>query len=305
MKMIQSLLIALIPAILAALWFFRINALLLIIVSIAAAVASEALWQIATKRPIRVKDLSSLATGLLFGLTLGPSLPLHIAAIGASLSVIAGKLIWGGFGKNVFNPALFGRFIIVLLFPGTMSPYLLPVDMVSTATPLQIFRAEGTTAPILDLLTGNVAGCIGETSVIALLIGFAWLIYKGHANWRIPAAALVSVLVVSLFAGHNPLFHLFSGSLMLGALFMATDPITSPKHDSGRWIFGASIGLIIMAMRFWSVFPEGTTFAILGMNILVPIINARTTSRKKDDPAPVWMKYVHNLFKTNKESESR
>lgn len=284
MKMIQSLLIALIPATIAALWFFRLNALILIIVSIAFAVGAEVLWQLAAKLPLRIKDLSAVATGLLFGLTLGPSLPWYLAALGASLSIIAGKAIWGGFGKNIFNPALFGRFIIVVLFPGTMAPYLTPVDMVTTATPLQLFRSEGFVTSIIDLLTGSVAGCIGETSVIALLIGFAWLVYKRHVNWRIPAAAFISVILISLLAGHNPLFHLFSGSLMIGALFMATDPVTSPKQNLGRWIFGAAVGVIIMLFRFYSVFPEGTTFAILGMNMLVPIINARTTASKKREP---------------------
>ncbi|MCI2426717.1 RnfABCDGE type electron transport complex subunit D [Candidatus Acetothermia bacterium] len=280
MKMIQSLLIALIPATIAALWFFRLNALILISVSIVFAVGAEVLWQLAAKLPIRIRDLSAVSTGLLFGLTLGPSLPWYLAALGASLSIVAGKAIWGGFGKNIFNPALFGRFIIVVLFPGAMAPFLTPVDMVTTATPLQIFRAEGVVTRIFNLFTGNVAGCIGETSVMALALGFAWLVYKGHANWRIPLAAFISVTILSLLAGHNPLFHLFSGSLMLGALFMATDPVTSPKQNSGRWIFGAAIGLIIMVFRFWSPFPEGTMFAILGMNMLVPIINAHTKANK-------------------------
>lgn len=304
MKMIQSLLIALIPATIAALWFFRLNALILIAVSIIFAAGAEVLWQLSAKLPVRIKDLSAVATGLLFGLTLGPSLPWYLAALGASLSVVAGKAIWGGFGKNIFNPALFGRFIIVVLFPGTMGPYLTPVDMVATATPLQVFRSEGVVTPILNLFFGNVAGCIGETSVIALLIGFAWLCYKGHVNWRIPLAAFLSVILISLLAGHNPLFHLFSGSLMLGALFMATDPVTSPKGNTGRWVFGAAIGLVIMLFRFFSVFPEGTTFAILGMNMLVPIINARLTS-KKSESANSWTKYLHGLFKKSDESVNK
>jgi electron transport complex protein RnfD len=305
MKMIQSLLIALIPATIAALWFFRINALILIAVSIIFAVGAEVLWQIAVKQQIKIKDLSAVATGLLFGLTLGPSLPWYLAALGSSLSVVAGKAIWGGFGKNIFNPALFGRFLIVVLFPGTMAPYLTPVDMVATATPLQVFRSEGVASPILNLLLGNVAGCIGETSVIALLIGFAWLVYKGHVNWRIPLAAFISVITLSLLAGHDPLFHLFSGSFMLGALFMATDPVTSPKQNTGRWIFGAAVGLVIMLFRFYSVFPEGTTFAILGMNMLVPIINARFTASKKGESTNTWIKYVRDLFKMSKESVSK
>jgi electron transport complex protein RnfD len=305
MKMIQSLLIALIPATIAALWFFRLNALILIVVSILFAVGAEVLWQFALKLPIRIKDLSAVATGLLFGLTLGPSLPWYLAALGASLSVVAGKAIWGGFGKNIFNPALFGRFIIVVLFPGTMAPYLTPVDMIATATPLQISRSEGDITSVLNLFFGNIAGCIGETSVIALLIGFGWLVYRNHVNWRIPLAAFISVVFIALLAGHDPLFHLFSGSLMLGALFMATDPVTSPKHNSGRWIFGAAIGLIIMVFRFYSTFPEGTTFAILGMNMLVPIINARTTAGKKSESTNVWTKYFSGLFKASKESENK
>lgn len=305
MKMIQSLLIALIPATIAALWFFRLNALVLIVVSIVFAVGAEVLWQKAVKQPMRIKDLSAVATGLLFGLTLGPSLPWYLAALGASLSTIAGKAIWGGFGKNIFNPALFGRFFIVVLFPGTMAPYLTPVDMVATATPLQLFRSEGFVTSILNLLIGNVAGCIGETSVVALLVGFGWLLYKGHVNWRIPFAAFLSVILISLFAGHNPLFHLFSGSFMLGALFMATDPVTSPKQNTGRWIFGAAVGFIIMMFRFYSVFPEGTTFAILGMNMLVPIINARTSAGKKSETANSWLKQIGNLFKKSNESVNK
>jgi electron transport complex protein RnfD len=281
MKMMQGMLIALTPATIAALWFYRLDALLLITVSLIAAVGAEALWQLALKTPLRIKDLSSTVTGLLFGLTLGPSLPLYIAAIGAALAVVAGKLLWGGFGKNAFNPVLFGRLLIVLLFPGAMAPWLTPVDMVTTATPLAVFRAEGTAAPLFDLFIGNVAGCIGETSAIALLLGFGWLAYKGYADWRIPAAALGTVIAISLIAGHDPFFHLLSGSLLLGALFMATDPVTSPRHPIGRLIFGMGIGAIIMAMRFWSAFPEGTTFAILGMNMMVPIINTYTKPQSK------------------------
>jgi len=281
MPMMQGMLIALTPATIAALWFYRVDALFLIVVSLAAAIGVEALWQLALKIPLRINDLSSAVTGLLFGLTLGPSLPLYIAAIGAALAVVAGKLLWGGFGKNAFNPVLFGRLLIVFLFPGAMTPWLTPVDMISAATPLTVFRAEGTTAPLLDLFIGNVAGCIGETSAIALLLGFGWLAYKGYADWRIPAAVLGTVAVISFIAGHNPLFHILSGSLLLGALFMATDPVTSPRHKTGRVIFGIGIGVIIMAMRFWSTFPEGTTFAILGMNMMMPIINMYTKPQSK------------------------
>jgi electron transport complex protein RnfD len=148
--------------------------------------------------------------------------------------------------------------------------------MVATATPLQAFRAGHTVPYLMDLFAGNRAGCIGETSAIALLLGFGWLAYNGWANWRIPGAVLGSVALMALAAGHDPLFHLFSGSVLLGALFMATDPVTSPRYHAGRWIFGVGIGVIIMVMRFWSAFPEGTSFGILAMNMLVPIINVHT-----------------------------
>lgn len=284
MKMMQGMLVALAPATVAALWFYRLPAFFLIAVSVVAAVGSEALWQLATKTPLRVKDLSGLVTGLLFGLTLAPSLPLYIASIGAALAVIAGKLVWGGFGKNVFNPALFGRLLIVMLFPGTMAPWLTPVDMVTTATPLQVWRAEGIAASYWALLTGQRAGCIGETSALALALGFAYLAYKGYANWRIPAASLGTVIVLAVLSGQDPVFHLLAGSLVMGALFMATDPVTSPKYQAGRWIFGIGIGVIIMAMRAWSRFPEGTSFGILAMNLLVPILNAHTKPQPQPQP---------------------
>lgn len=290
MKMMREMLIALAPATLAALWFFRWPALFLIVVSVGAAVASEALWQFARKKPVKIKDLSAVVTGLLFGLSLAPSLPLYIAIIGSVFAVIVGKQLWGGFGKNLFNPALLGRLFIVLAFPGTMRPWLAPVDLTTTATPLQIFRAEGLMAPLMDLFTGQVAGSIGETSVIALLMGFAWLHHKKFANWRIPAGGALAVAAISVVAGHNPVFHLFSGSLLLGLFFMATDPVTSPRTQLGRWAFGAAIGVGIMAMRFFSPLPEGTTFAILGLNAVVPLINRYTLPAKKSAPAEVKAK---------------
>jgi electron transport complex protein RnfD len=282
--MMRDTLLALTPVTIAALWLFRWDALALIVVSVATAVGAEALWQLALKTPLRIKDLSAAVTGLLFGLTLSPSLPLHLAVVGAALAIIAGKLLWGGFGKNVFNPALLGRVLVVLLFPGAMEPWLTPVDAVATATPLQAFRAGYPVPHLFDLFIGNHAGSIGETSAIALLLGFGWLAYKAWANWRIPVAILGTVVIMALAAGHDPLFHLFSGSVLLGALFMATDPVTSPRYNGGRWVFGVSIAVIIMAMRFWGPFPEGTLFGILGMNMLVPLINVHFSPRGQKKP---------------------
>ena len=287
MKTMRGMLLALAPTTLPALWFYRLPALWLIIISVATAVGAEALWQKIYKKPVKTKDLSAVVTGLLFGLSLSPSVPLPVAAAGAVFAIIVGKQIFGGFGKNLFNPALSGRLFVVLAFPGAMRPWLDPVLLTTAATPLQIFRAEGITAPLAALFIGNVPGSIGETSAVALLVGFMWLAYKKYANWRIPTACLLTTVVIALAVGDDPVFHLMSGSLLLGALFMATDPVTSPRTQSGRWLFGAAIGAGTMAMRYWSPLPEGTTFAILAFNAVVPLINRfrvspSSSSRRSD-----------------------
>lgn len=282
MKMMKGMLIALLPATLAALYFFRLEALLLIVVTMAAALATEAAWLYVKTRSVKkLKDGSAAVTGLLLALTLSPSLPFYVAALGAVVGISIGKQVFGGFGKNIFNPALVGRLFIVYAFPGSMSPWLAPVDMVTMATPLQLFRDGEAMAPVLNLFTGNVPGSIGETSALLLLLGAGWLFYKRYANWRVPAGILAAVTVISLLYGQNPLFHLLSGSLLFGALFMATDPITSPKTQTGRWIFGVGIGIGVMAMRFYGWLPEGTTFAILGLNAFVPLLNKYTAPQKK------------------------
>ncbi len=281
MKMMKGMLIALAPVTVFAIYAYRLNAVLLILVSIAAAVGSEALYQYLFKKPVKIKDLSAVVTGLLLALTVSPSLPLYVVATGAVVGIVIGKQVFGGYGKNIFNPALFGRLFIVYAFPGSMSPWLTPIDGLSTATPLQIVRSEGVLTPLGDLFLGTIPGSLGETSALLLLIGGGWLIYKKYANWRIPLSVLVTVVIICLLTGENVLFHLFSGSLILGAFFMATDPVSSAKTQAGRYIFGTGIGLIIMAMRLWGWLPEGTTFAIIGMNLLVPLINRYTRPKPK------------------------
>lgn len=281
MKMMKGMLIALAPAALFAIYSYRLSAVLLIVVSIAAAVGSEALYQYLTKKPVKVKDLSAVVTGLLLALTVSPSLPLYVVAAGSIFGIVVGKQLFGGYGKNLFNPALFGRLFIIYAFPGTMSPWLAPVDLTTTATPLQIIRSEGTLTPLSDLFLGTIPGSLGETSALLLLLGAGYLIYNRFANWRIPVSVIAAVVLVSLLTGQNVLFHLFSGSLIIGAFFMATDPVSSPKTQPGRYIFGFGVGLIIMAMRLWGWLPEGTTFAIIGMNLLVPLINRYTKPKPK------------------------
>lgn len=278
--MMKGMLVALAPAVIWAIYSYRLNAVLLIIVSIATAVGSEALYQYLFKKPLKIKDLSAVVTGLLLALTVSPSLPLYVIAAGSAVGIVIGKQLFGGYGKNLFNPALFGRIFIIYAFPGTMSPWLSPVDAVATATPLQLMRSEGTVTAINALFFGTIPGSIGETSALLLLLGAGWLLYNRYANWRIPLSVLAAVVAVSLLAGQNIAFHLFSGSLILGAFFMATDPVSSPKTQTGRYVFGFGVGLLIMAMRLWGWLPEGTTFAILAMNLLVPLINRLTGPQK-------------------------
>lgn len=273
MKIYRGVLFALIPATILSVYFFREKAILLILVGVSVAVGSEALFQYIFKRRYTFKDGGAVVTGLLLALSVSPSTPLYALAAAAAVGIILGKQAFGGSPKNLFNPALFGRLFLILAFPTAMTPWLKPVEMISTATPLQILRETGETTSLWNLIIGNIGGSIGEVSSLALLMGAAYLIYKRYANWRIPLAVLSTVVVVALLSGQNPLFHLFSGSLILGSFYMATDPVTSPKSNNGRYLFGIGVGIIIMAMRLWGWVPEGTTFAILGMNYLVPFIN--------------------------------
>lgn len=285
LKIFKTLLIALLPATLLAIYFYREKAVFLILVGVITAIASEALFQFIFKRKFTYKDGGAAVTGLLLALSVSPSTPLYVLAIATAVAIILGKQVFGGFPKNLFNPALFGRLFLVLAFPTAMKPWLTPIDMVSAATPLQVFRASGEITPILNLFIGNIGGSIGEVSALAILIGGVYIIREKFANWRIPVGFLSAMAVVAVLMGQNPLFHIFSGSVMLAAFFMATDPATSPKSNEGRWIFAVSIGVLIMAMRLWGWLPEGTTFAILGMNYLVPFINTEMDRLKAERTA--------------------
>lgn len=282
-KIFKSLLIALMPVTLVAIYSFRERALFLIFVGVASAVASEALFQLAFKRKLTYKDGGAIVTGLLLALSVSPSTPWFALAAASAFAIIIGKQVFGGFPKNIFNPALLGRLFMILAFPTSLAPWLTPVDMVSTVTPLRVLRDTGTISVSLwDLFIGNIGGSMGEMSVLAILIGAGYLIYKKHANYRVPAGIVIAMAVSSLVLGQDPLFHLFSGSILFGAFFMATDPATSPKADAGKWFHGIMIGLLVMAIRMWGWVPEGTTFAILGMNYLVPFINTETDRLKAE-----------------------
>ncbi len=286
MKMMYGMLMALTPAALYSVYAYRLRAFLLIVTGIASAMAAEALFQKLTGKKITVKDGSAAVTGLLLALAVSISTPLYALGLSAAFGIIVGKQLFGGVGRNLFNPAIFGRLFYLYAFPDSILPWRTPVDMTTAATPLEILRETGETTAILDMFLGRIPGTIGEISSLLLLLGAAYLIYKKYVRWRIPASILSTVLVLSLIAGQNPLFHFFAGSLILGSFFMATDPMTSPRYPKAQIVFGVGIGLIIMSMRWWGwqtpgvyEFTEGTTFAIIAMNLFVPKLNSWFSSR--------------------------
>lgn len=305
MKMMYGMLMALAPAAIYALYAYRLRALLMMVTGVLSAMVAEAIFQKLTGKKVTVKDGSAAITGLLFALAVSVSTPLYAIALAVSFGIIVGKQLLGGLGKNLFNPMLFGRLFYLFVFPDSILPWrqpadlstplsAMPADLVTRATPLELLREHGNTGavmeemqamgfsgvPLLDMFMGRLPGTIGEISALMILIGASYLLYRGWLRWRIPLAAFSVILVAALLLGHNPLFHFFAGSLMIGAFFMATDPMTSPKYPKGQILFGAGIGLIIMAMRLWGwqtpgqyEFTEGTTFAILLLNLTVPFVD--------------------------------
>lgn len=275
-KMMFGVLVALLPVLAASIYFYRFDAVRLVLLSAGAAVATEAIFQRLRKQPIRIGDGSALVTGFLLGLIVPPTLPSWMVILGAVFAIAIGKQVFGGLGQNPFNPALVGRAILTVSFSTAMTAWTRPFDAITAATPLAIGEAG---ARIPDLFFGSVAGSLGETSALAILLGGIYLFYRGYLDYRVPVGIFASVIAVSLFTGQDVFFHLLSGSLLFGAVFMATDPVTSPITKAGRWIFGISIGLIIMLIRTWGSYPEGVTYAILLMNAVTPLINRWTRPR--------------------------
>jgi len=287
-KIMWSVIIALIPAVICSLYFFGWEALRLITVCVASSLITEAGMNRLKKEVFTIKDGSAAITGLLLALTLPPSFSSSGAIIGSVFAIGVGKHIFGGLGFNIFNPALLGRAFLQASFPVAITTWTNPriVDAVSTATPLGGFKFENLSTPSLDLLLGTTGGCIGETSAIAIFIGGLFLILKKYADWRIPLSYLTTVIIVSTgfylidpSTYGDPVFHLFSGGLMLGAFFMATDMVTSPITPIGSWIFGIGAGILLMLIRFFGGLPEGVMYSILLMNAVTPLINRYTRPR--------------------------
>ncbi len=258
----------------AAIYFFGFNAIKVIATSIASTIVTDYLMKKLRGRAFAL-DGSTVITGLLLALILPPTTPLWMVAVGAFFAIAIAREAFGGLGQNIFNPALAGRAFMQLAFPLAMSTWVMPQgfkpDAVTSATPLGGVTAE---PAMLDLFFGKTAGSLGETSVLAILLGGALLIALRIIDWRIPLAYIGTVAVFSLALGEDPLFQILSGGLMLGAFFLATDYVTSPITCWGRVIFGVGAGILTVIIRLYGSLPEGVCFSILIMNALVPVIDS-------------------------------
>lgn len=275
-----DVIIALLPATIAGFIIFGLRALSVVLLCIGVCVISEFLFNKIVKKEDTTGDLSAVVTGLLLGLNLPAHIPLWQAAVGSIFAIIAVKCIFGGIGCNLVNPAITARVFMLISFT-ELSRASFPVDSVASATPLAV--EAGSEPTLVDLFLGNVGGAIGETCKIALLLGGIYLIARGVISWVMPASFIGTVFVLSFlikdFSLTAALYQVLSGGLIIGAFFMATDYVTSPATDKGKLIFGIGAGLLTVLIRFWGVYPEGVSFAILLMNILNPYIN-RWSRRK-------------------------
>jgi electron transport complex protein RnfD len=291
----RLVIIALLPAALFSIYMFGLRALFTIVLSVGSAIVLEALWQKLMRKPVTTGDLSATLTGLLLALNLPSTSPWWMICVGSFFAVIVAKQFYGGLGYNIFNPALVGRVVLLVAFPVQMtaqwvSPGAWGAGAVTTATPLGMARAalmstghlniHLTRQEVIDLLIGNRAGSLGEVSVVLLLAGGIFLLAKKVITWHTPAAFIGSVwLMTGIFHYANPAryadpsFHVITGGLFLGALFMATDYVTSPITPGGKIIFGVGCGVVTVVIRLFGAYPEGVSFAILLMNAFTPLID--------------------------------
>lgn len=304
-RVMRDVVIAVVPVALAAVWFFGLSALLLLLATTFGAAATE--WVLQKDRVGfgTLADGSALLTGLLLGLTLPPALPLWMGVLGGAVAIGLGKLVWGGLGQNLFNPALVGRAFLQAAFPTALTTWTAPVkafgdlasstlapplmhpsvDVVTAATPLALAKFEGQESPLQGLIFGDIGGSMGETAAIILVLAGLWLAWRRVFDWRLPASTLIGVALFSgllwlLGSGHpSPQFMLLSGGLLFGTVFMVTDPVTTPLTPKGAWIFGLGVGFLVVLIRVYGGLPEGVMYAILLMNSVTPLIDRYTQPR--------------------------
>lgn len=283
-SIMRDVMIALMPATIAGVYFFKTQALLVILATVISCVATEYAWQKITKRPINIGNYSSVVTGLLLAFNVPPTLPLWMAVVGSIFTILIVKEFFGGIGQNIVNPALAGRAFLLACYPVAMTTWTL--DGITSATPLAILKShQGNLPSLYNVFIGHVGGCIGETSALALLIGAAYLFYKRIITWHIPVSYIGTVFILTTIIGRNGLmtgnglYEIFAGGLMLGAFFMSTDYTTSPMTVNGQIIFGIGCGFLATVIRIFGGYPEGVSYSILIMNLFVPLIDKYITPR--------------------------
>ncbi len=294
-SVMKEVIIALLPATVWGVYIYGLRAALVVLAAVLSSVLCEALIQLARHRTVTVSDCSAALTGLLLGLNLSPTVPMYVPILGSAFAIVIVKQLFGGLGKNFMNPALAARVFLVMCWGTAMGSFPAPYtrvmpfapDVVSSATPLAALKTgEMPSESLLDLFLGRNGGCIGELSVLMLLIGGIYLIVRRIIDWRIPVSFLGTVALISFLFPLNGadnltfmLASLCSGGLMLGAFFMATDYVTSPVTAWGRVIFGVGCGLLVIFLRYFSGMREGVSYAILIMNALVWYLDMATKPR--------------------------
>lgn len=294
----RAVLYSLLPACAVAVYFFGPSALSVLLIATLGCLATEVVCQRLMRQPVSIADGSAAITGVLLALNLPPSSPWWLTLLGAVIAIAIGKQVYGGLGSNPFNPALVARVVLLISFPVQMTTWSAPaplgsgLDLVTTATPLGEWKnavmltgqmPDGLQSGMANYFLGNMAGCIGEVSALAILAGAAYLFYKRVLTWHIPVTFVGTVILFSSIFWlinpdkyPNPLFHLLTGGLVLGAFYMATDMVTTPVSTKGMLLFGAGCGLLTVLIRLFGGYPEGVSFAILLMNAATPLIDRYT-----------------------------
>ncbi|WZL71594.1 RnfABCDGE type electron transport complex subunit D [Clostridiaceae bacterium 35-E11] len=287
-KIMRDVVIALLPATLAGIYYFRMGAVKVILLAVLAAMVTEAAIQKIRKQPVTINDWSAVVTGLLLAFNIPATAPWWIPVIGSVFAIAIVKQVFGGLGHNFMNPALAARAMLLASWPVQMTNWVKPgTDAVSTATPLALIggteAADQALPSIFDLFVGNVGGCIGETSAILLILGGIYLVYRGVITPKVPAIYIATVAVLTFVLGGFDLqfmiYQVFAGGLMLGAIYMATDYASSPVTPKGQVIFALGCGILTSIIRLYGGYPEGVSYSILLMNVAAPLIDKYTSPK--------------------------
>lgn len=298
-NLMLDVIISLIPLMIMSLYLFKSYALLQLFICVISSLSAETFFLKIRNKPTSINDFSAVVTGIILALSLPWSAPWYVGVIASFSAIGFGKVVFGGLGQNIFNPAMVGRAFVMICFPAILgaSAFVsnnVGIDIVTSATPLTIAKQSGNAiTSVWMLFIGNVNGCLGETSALACIIGGLYLCFKKTASWEVPFGIILTVFILGgLNNILNPksltvLEHLLSGALLFGAFFIATDPVTNPLTSKGKFIFGIGLGFFIMIIRIFSGYPEGVMFAVLIMNSLTPLINRMTIPRPIGGPLPL------------------